>query len=352
MNWKRRMTMMLAVAMLAGLATRAGAEILGLAPKDYEVVIGVNVRQIADSPIFAKFMELRPNTRWQLDEIDRRLGVNPVRDVDRAFVFGKIDNEDSFCLVLKGRIDPRRVLTTLATFSDNTTQTLFGLTVHGWRDPRDGRFKRCAFLPDGTAIFWNSQAAMEAGINAIRDESQSLLESPDGELIPDEQSPLAFWMITIGRNQPGPAPTPAPGQATPTPTPTPQPTQVAQGPQGAQAGQTRPGARRKGLRRRGPRNFKYDRMKVTVMLTGKDVEAHLTMNMPSAEDAQRWAGGIKMAIAYGQMQTNNTLFHELAMRAQVSLTDEDKTGELSAKLDLQNTLDMITGKKNLDDEQN
>ena len=335
--------LILILLLLAGLPPAARGDVLSMVPKDYEFVAGANARQIADSELFKKFLKMRPGMRNQMQRLERSMGVDLTRDVDRIYVYGKSDNQDSIGIILKGRIDPQHVLQTVAGVSGVTTRTVYGLPVHDFRDRNDGRSKCCAFLPDGTAIFWNSQAAMENSLKAVSDASQSFLGTPEADLIPDEANASALWAVSVDRH----SSETLSGQVAPTPTPTPTPT-----PEVTTPVRGRKGPRRNGMRRRGPRAFNYDHMTFCVTMNAKAVQLRMTLNMPSAADGQRWAQTMRGAIGLGQVQTNNTLFHDLAAQAKVEMQDGDKTGILTTGLDVNNTLDLITGRKNLDDNSN
>jgi hypothetical protein len=292
--------------MLAGFITRAAADVLSLVPKDDEVVVGINVRQVVDSALFQQFVKVRPRARDQAAFLEKVLGINILTDVDKVYLFGKIRNEESMGVVFKGRIDQRKVLATLAAYPDNTTQTVYGLPVHGWFDIRAKKKKFCTFLPDGTVIFWNCQQTMETSLAAVNDKALSLLESPDGKIVPDETNKATAWLVMINRED----------------------------------------------RLRRLRQYEVDRMTAFVTMSAKDVQGQMQMTCKEAEDAQRWVQMMQGVILMGKSQQDNRLLQEMATRTQINLKPDGKTADLTTALDVQNVVDMITGKKSLDDEEN
>lgn len=296
----------LTLLLLAGSVMPARGDLLSLVPKDDELVVGINARQIADSELFQRLVKVRPRAGVLLRYLEQQIGVNVMKDVDKVYLYGKINNEDSMGIIFKGRIDSQRILAALAKYAENTSETLHGMTVHGWRDPRAGRNKFCTFLPDGTSIFWNSREAMEASLNAAGDKAAALVDSPDGNFIPGEASPATVWIAMINREN--------------------------------------------NLHTR--QDFQINRMSAFLTMTAQDVQARMTMYLGSPDDAQRWVQMMQGVVLFAQMQSNNRLLNELARRTQINLKEDGKSAGLTTALDLANVLDMLAGKKSLDDEEN
>jgi hypothetical protein len=292
--------------LLAGSVLPARGDLLSLVPKEDEFVAGINARQIADSELFQRLVKVRPRVSDLLRFLEQKLGVNVMKDVDKVYIYGKINNEDSMGIVFKGRIDSQKILTALAKNPENTSETVHGFSIHGWRDARAGRNKFCTFLPGGISIFWNSRAAMEASLNAAGDKTAALVDSPDGSFIPGEGSPATAWAAMINREN--------------------------------------------NLHTR--QDLQVDRISAFLTMTQQDIQGRMTMFMGNPEDAQRWVQMMQGVVLFAQMQSNNRLLNDLARRTQVNLKEDGKSALLTTALDLANALDVLAGKKSLDDEEN
>lgn len=293
----------LAVLMLAGLAPQARAEALSMVSKTDEMVMGINVRQIVDSALFQQFLKVRKRAKYQLDILKERTGIDFLTDVDKVFIYGKAGARNSMGMVFKGRINQQQVLAKLALNPENTTLTLYGLTVHAWMDSNDKMMKYGAFLPDGTTILWSSKEVMEGSINAVRDKTIQLLASPEGKMIPEEDDKSTLWMIAFNREG----------------------------------------------KMRTPQNFQFTQMTAFLTMNTQEVQARVAVVPKNEEDVQNWVQMIQGAIMMFQFQDNNPLLTELVQRTRVKAGADEKSVELTTALGLKNVLDMITGRQNLDD---
>jgi hypothetical protein len=159
-----------AVAMSLALATTAAAadSLLAYAPADTHIVIGVNIRKIADTPFVQKMIREKGGDKAeaQLAVVEGIAGVHLMKDLDRAWLWGRPDDDDSIGVVVSGRLDPDKLLNLLKANEEYTSTAIGGMTVHEWKDKGERRIKYGVFLPEGAAAVFNTKAALSAALAA------------------------------------------------------------------------------------------------------------------------------------------------------------------------------------------
>ena len=137
---------------LAGTATAAD-NLLSYAPADTQIVIGINIRKVADTPFVQKMIREKGGEKAeaQLAVLQGIAGVDLLKDLDRAWLWGRPDDDDSIGVVVEGRINQEKLLNLLKANEDYTTSVMDGVTVHEWKDKGEKRIKYGLFLPEGAA---------------------------------------------------------------------------------------------------------------------------------------------------------------------------------------------------------
>ena len=187
--------MCLLIAGLCGPMAQA-EDALAYAPADSEVVISLNLRRIADSSLFQQILNERGGQQAlaRLRVFRNLTGVDLLKDVDRACIFGRMHDDASMLACLSGRFDRDKLSDLLKSNPQYSESTVQGRTVMTWYDEREKRAKYGAFLPDGALLVGNQPASLEAAFTAF-DGRKGLLSTDKANLLPRDRDTGAAWAV-------------------------------------------------------------------------------------------------------------------------------------------------------------
>ena len=125
-------------------------------PADAGIVMCVNVQRIIESPVYKEATENRKEQVLAgIDLVKRVFGIDPSRDLDSMWLWGKPQDRKSIAVMVKGKLDQESLVKVLKASQDYSTTEVKGLTVHQWYDRRERRVKFGAFLPGGSGVVFN-----------------------------------------------------------------------------------------------------------------------------------------------------------------------------------------------------
>jgi hypothetical protein len=158
----------------AGLVvSSAGAQGQSLAqyvPPDAEFVAQVEVKPILGSPLAKPLLEesQQKANAARLQLATSFLGFNPLTDVDRALLCGRIEDEDSILLVVQGKFDGDKLANLARALDDHEEITSGGVTIHQWMDEIEGRKKYGAVVGSTTVLLGNRADRIMDAVNQGR----------------------------------------------------------------------------------------------------------------------------------------------------------------------------------------
>lgn len=172
---------------------------LGYVPADAELVMSLNVRQTLDSPVVQRVIEKRGG-RSQLDAklgvLGNVIGANPMKDIEHAYLWGRIDDPDSFALVVKGQFNQEALLNLVKANKDYATTEIQGLTVHTWCDRRQHKTKYGVFLPEGAVAIFSDLAGINAAIDA-KNTGKGFVSTPKAAVLPLDKPEVELWSVML-----------------------------------------------------------------------------------------------------------------------------------------------------------
>jgi len=288
------LTLIFSVMLSWGSGAHALPGALSYVPADAEVVIGVNSRQINDSDILKKIMELRPALVTRVTVLENLTGINLLRDIDRVYCYGRLKDNNSVGVIFQGRIDQQKLLALLQINPQYKSLQVGNLTVHSWYDSHDKRVKFGAFIAGDQAAIWNSQAAMEASLAAATGGAASFANAPEARLIPADADLAAGWGVLVSRQTVGPA-------------------------------------------------AKYHIATAQGLMTFKSggVSLLLTLTPDAQEAVPKWVEVWRGLIAFGLVQPDRPALKEIAGRSQAGATGDGKSAMMEINIDQQTIVDII-----------
>lgn len=282
-----RLGLALAVLFALGAASARAADPLKIIPRDAEVLISVKVGEITQSEVFQKALERNPSAKAQLQALQNLTGLDLTQDLKRVTAFGQMNNKNISGVIAEGTFDEQKLITLIKTKQDYQTTTTEGRTIHQWRDRKDKAAKFGVIdAAEGVAVIWNSQAALEASLAALKDESKSFVASPDMALIPPNAQDALAGILVVSREQRGPA-------------------------------------------------AKYHVNALVGMLTTEQnqVTLRVSVHPTDAADTPKWVDLAKGAAALGQLQPDNRELQQLASQAVVEAAPDGKSATLTLSVD-------------------
>ncbi len=171
---------------------------LSLAPGDSEFVASVNFRQIADSPVGQRLLREKGGEQAQalLQVVQNLTGVDLRKDLDRAVLWGRIEEDDSVGAVFQGRFDQEKLLALLRINPQYKETSSQGLKTYEWFDEKEKRTKYGAFLADGSILIVNHPRVFEAALGA-QAAGNGFLAGPKASLLPEKHEDLAAWGLLM-----------------------------------------------------------------------------------------------------------------------------------------------------------
>lgn len=171
---------------------------LVFAPADTNIVATVNIKQvIASQPFKAKLSTVPKNKVEAVTGFVKNMtGVDPFKDIDSAWLWGKADKPESFVVMIRGEFKQEQMINLLKTFDDYGTTEAKGMTVHTWFDKKEHHEKFGAFLPDGSAAIFNSLSQVEGALEA-KEQGNGFLSTPGAKLIPADWAQTTAWAIQV-----------------------------------------------------------------------------------------------------------------------------------------------------------
>jgi len=171
---------------------------LAWAPAESEVVLSINMRQVADAPLTQTMLKEFGGEQAQagLQVLKNLTGVDVMKDLDRAVFWGRINDDDSIVLVFQGRLNQESLTTILKTNPQYAENAYKEVKVQEWFDKKENRMKFGAFLPDGSAVMANQKSSLEACIDA-RGKNTGFLASPKADLFPEGYKDATAWALVV-----------------------------------------------------------------------------------------------------------------------------------------------------------
>lgn len=193
-----RMLALVAAVCLSITAAAQAMDPLPYVPSDTEVLLSLNVRQIADNPRFQTALEEKGGAKAQagMRVFEKLTGINILEDIDRAFLWCRMGDDGSVLLLLQGRFDEAALTDLLVLNEKYDSRTIDGVTVHEWHDEKEDRMKFGVFLADGSVMIANRLDTVQNALAAARTGS-GLLSSHKAGFLPADRDLAAAWGIVF-----------------------------------------------------------------------------------------------------------------------------------------------------------
>ncbi|MFH0793646.1 MAG: hypothetical protein V2A74_06390 [bacterium] len=164
-------------------------------PTDSEFIISVNVRSVADSSLFQRILREKGGEKAQavLQILHNLTGVDPLKDLDRVCIWGRIDDNDSVAVLFQGRFNQESLLTLLKVNPMYKVADRDGVQTHEWFDQKEKRMKYGQFLSDGSALIVNQLQTLDAA-HQSRTGGKGLVATPKAGMLPAQQERLSAWV--------------------------------------------------------------------------------------------------------------------------------------------------------------
>jgi len=170
---------------------------LSWTPADSEFIASVNLRQVADSALIQRILREKGGEKVDatLQVLKSLTGVDLLKDLDRASIWCRIDDNDSVVLLFQGRFNQDTLITLLKVNPKYQATQRSGLTMHEWFDEKEKRMKYGAFLQEGSVVICNQPQGLDAAIQAHSDASKGFLGTPKAKHLPSNSDSLAAWVM-------------------------------------------------------------------------------------------------------------------------------------------------------------
>lgn len=169
-----------------------------LVPADAEFVISVNWQRTATSPIVTRVLEAQGETaKAQIEILKGLTGVDILKDIEAGMIWGRIKDDDSVVVAVRGRFTPDRLITLLrANKTYQKTETATGLVVHQWRDDNENKTKFGTFLEGGEVLVANRVECLEKA-TAARKGSSGLATTTAARFFPQSLDAHMAWAVFL-----------------------------------------------------------------------------------------------------------------------------------------------------------
>lgn len=273
---------------------------LSWAPADSEFIASVNIRQIADSALTQRILREKGGEKFDaiLQVLKGLTGMDLLKDLDRAAIWGRIDDNDSVVLLFQGRYNQETLTTLLKVNPKYQATQRSGITMHEWFDEKEKRMKYGAFLPDGSVVICNQPQGLDAVIGAHADASRGFLGTPKAKQIPSDSDSQAAWAMILRPNR------------------------------------ALPNGKFKDT-------LQAESALATLTLKPEIVTVSLNVKTTTSEAAQGWLDMAKGLIALGRLQQDNTGFRKLSEVSQVSPASDGKGIALEIRLTDQDFMGLL-----------
>jgi hypothetical protein len=166
-----------------------------LFPADVRFVIGVDVKRLTSSPLYARFKaQARPDA---LRDLEEKTGINPERDVDQVLIAGRAaGGAERGLAVVIGSFDTYKLGRSIET-SPNAKAV--GRNFEGFTEyvfDEVGRESKAVVFLDRQALVIGSRAAVEAAVSSRARGATPLLANPGITGLLERIKPgSTFWMV-------------------------------------------------------------------------------------------------------------------------------------------------------------
>ena len=165
-------------------------------PADTRFVVGLDVRRLVASELYAKNTALRPDA---FAELEARTGLNPERDVDQVVIAGGpsagMGPHGAGLVLVSGRFDRYKLSRALETSrKDVTWKDHHGTTVYLYGEGRKGP-GAAAFLDDDTLVLGSQAAVEETVASRSRGSAPLRTNAPLMALLARVKPGSTFWMV-------------------------------------------------------------------------------------------------------------------------------------------------------------
>lgn len=153
----------LAAGLLLSAGAAANPEALSYMPGSAEVVAHLDMRAVVDSSLFRTLLEKQGEQAQAKLNIARQFtGVDLLKDIDRVWLWGRIQDDDSVAILVEGRLNPDSLVNLLKANDSYRREDVAGSSAHTWNDGGNSRYG--VFLPNGSVLVANSRAALEGAL--------------------------------------------------------------------------------------------------------------------------------------------------------------------------------------------
>lgn len=153
----------LAAGMCLATGAAANPEALSYVPSGSEVVAHLDMRAVVDSTLFRALLEKQgEQAQAQLNIARQFTGVDLLKDIDRLWLWGRIQDDDSVTILVEGRLNQDSLVNLLKANGSYRREDVAGASAHTWSDGGNSRYG--VFLPNGSVLLGNSRAALESAL--------------------------------------------------------------------------------------------------------------------------------------------------------------------------------------------
>jgi len=200
-RWTLGLALVAAVA--AAGTVQAQGDAVGLlkyVPREAEVVVGINVRQVAGSPAFAELRARLDETKRidaAVNIIGRLTGVNVLEDLEAVVFASTLGDQAPGVAIFKGTWDTQNLVELAALNPTYAKSTVHDRDVHYWKDERSGKPNHAVFLADDVLAISEQGPVIGLVIQTAADPSRALSNSDKLEGIPGLALPTSAFVAAF-----------------------------------------------------------------------------------------------------------------------------------------------------------
>jgi len=271
-----------ALTLLLSSITDASDNPMDYIPEQVEVIVALDASALFASPIVEHFLEERFSEdmlETKLSALENLIGVNLLEDIHSVHFGGRIDDDESIVILLKGDFNADRLIALVQFNETYESETLEdGAVGHYWRDGDDENF--VVALDEGYLVYAKSREVVDRCLAAGRDGEGAFMNSEYADIFNGKDEGATIWLAVPKLS-----------------------------PIDSELGEI-------------AEVFQAEALMVNVQMGSDDVDVKASLIASTKEAAEQWVGVLEGMIALGELQTHDNNIAGLAVEAEVNVDEK------------------------------